>query len=134
MSMIEEAGVHPEYHTQLGVATNQGDQNSMSVADIFHSMPGRFQADRAADTNMNILFDLSGDEGGQWNVDIANGQLNVSEGAPAATPGATVKMTAEDFQAMSSGALNPMMAFMTGKIKVDGDLNSVMKFQSLVGF
>ncbi len=31
------------------------------------------------------------------------------------------------------GTLNPMMAFMSGKIKVDGDLNAVMKFQSLVG-
>lgn len=106
----------------------------MSVADIFNTMPGRFQADKAADTNMGILFDLSGADGGQWFVDIANGQLNVSSGAPAAAPSATVNMTAEDFQAMSSGALNPMMAFMTGKIKVDGDLNSVMKFQSLVGF
>ena len=35
---------------------------------------------------------------------------------------------------MSGGTLNPMMAFMTGKVKVDGDLNTVMKFQSLVGF
>lgn len=106
----------------------------MSVADLFNSMPGRFQADKATDTNMGIVFDLSGPEGGQWFVNIADGQLNVSQGAPAATPSATVKMTAEDFQAMSSGSLNPMMAFMTGKVKVDGDLNSVMKFQSLVGF
>ena len=43
-------------------------------------------------------------------------------------------MTTEDFQALSSGSLNPMMAFMTGKVKVEGDLNSVMKFQQLVGF
>jgi len=106
----------------------------MSVADLFNSMPTRFQADKAADTTMGILFDLSGDNGGQWFVNIAGGQLNVTEGAPAVVPSATVKMTAEDFQAMSSGALNPMMAFMTGKVKVDGDLNSVMKFQSIVGF
>jgi putative sterol carrier protein len=106
----------------------------MSVSDLFNSMPGRLQADKAADTNMGILFDLSGADGGQWYVNIANGQLNVSQGAPAAAPNATVKMTAEDFQAMSTGSLNPMMAFMTGKVKVDGDLNSVMKFQSLVGF
>ena len=106
----------------------------MSVADIFNSMPSRFQADKAGDANMGILFDLSGDGGGQYYVDIANGQLNVNQGAPAATPKATVKMTADDFAAMSSGSLNPMMAFMSGKIKVDGDLNSVMKFQSLVGF
>ena len=64
---------------------------------------------------------------GQYYVNIADGQLAVTPGAPAAAPSATVKMTAEDFAAMSSGSLNPMMAFMTGKIKVDGDLNSVMK-------
>ncbi len=106
----------------------------MSVADIFNSMPQRFQVDKAAGANMGILFDLSGDNGGQWYVNIADGKLNVAQSAPAATPNATVKMTADDFTAMSTGSLNPMMAFMTGKIKVDGDLNSVMKFQSLVGF
>lgn len=106
----------------------------MTVAELFNSMPGRFQADKAAGTNMGILFDLSGDGGGQWFVNIANGQLNVTEGQPAAIPTSTVKMTAEDFTAMSTGSLNPMMAFMSGKVKVDGDLNSVMKFQSMVGF
>jgi len=106
----------------------------MSVTEIFNSMPGRFQADKAADAAMSILFDLSGENGGQYFVNIAGGELNVSPGAPATAPSATVKMTADDFTAMSSGSLNPMMAFMTGKIKVDGDLNSVMKFQSLVGF
>lgn len=117
-----------------GFETSQESRFQMSVADIFNNMPGRFQADKAAGTNMGILFDLSGEGGGQYYVDIANGQLNVTQGAPATTPQATVKMTADDFAAMSSGGLNPMMAFMSGKIKVDGDLNSVMKFQSLVGF
>lgn len=106
----------------------------MSVSELFNTMPSRLQADKAAGTNMGILFNLSGDGGGQYYVNIHDGRLDVSEGAPAATPNATVNMTAEDFQAMSSGSLNPMMAFMTGKVKVEGDLNSVMKFQSLVGF
>jgi putative sterol carrier protein len=43
-------------------------------------------------------------------------------------------MAADDFQDMHSGKLNPMMAFMSGKVKVEGDLNTVMKFQSVVGF
>ena len=106
----------------------------MSVAELFNSMPGRLQVDKAAGVNMSILFDLSGDGGGQYLVDLKDGKLNVAEGVPAAAPSATVKMAADDFKAMSTGSLNPMMAFMTGKIKVDGDLNSVMKFQSLVGF
>ncbi len=106
----------------------------MSVVEIFNNMPSRFQADKAAGANMGILFDLSGENGGQYFVNIADGELNVTPGVPVATPSATVKMTADDFTAMSTGSLNPMMAFMTGKIKVDGDLQSVMKFQTLVGF
>lgn len=48
-------------------------------------------------------------------------------------PTATIKMAAEDYAKMTRGELNAMTAFMTGKIKVDGDLNTVMKFQSLFG-
>ena len=106
----------------------------MSTADLFSTMPSRFQADKATGTNMGILFDLSGPDGGQWFVNIADGQLTVNEGAPVAMPSATIKITTADFADLSSGNLNPMMAFMTGKVKVEGDLNSVMKFQQLVGF
>ena len=39
----------------------------------------------------------------------------------------------DDFQALISGNLNPMSAFMSGKIKVDGDMGVAMKLQSLFG-
>lgn len=45
----------------------------------------------------------------------------------------TISMTSEDFQAMLSGDLNPMMAFMSGKIKIDGDMGVAMQLQSLFG-
>jgi putative sterol carrier protein len=32
---------------------------------------------------------------------------------------------------MMSGKLNPVQAFMGGKVRVEGDLNAVMKLQSL---
>lgn len=99
---------------------------------IFDSMTERFQADKAGDLNMTVQFDLSGDGGGQWYASIKDGAMDVNQGS-ADSPQATLKMDADDFAQMSSGDLNPMMAFMSGKIKVDGDLNSVMKFQSLVG-
>ena len=104
----------------------------MSVAEIFNGMAGRFQADKAAGATMGILFDLSGDDGGQYYVNIADGKLDVSQSAPAAAPSATVKMSADDFKAMSSGSLNPMMAFMTGKIKVEGDMSVAMALSQLL--
>jgi putative sterol carrier protein len=99
---------------------------------IFNSMTERFQADKAGDLDMTIQFELSGDGGGQWYASIKDGAMDVIQGG-VDDPQATLKMDADDFAQMSSGDLNPMMAFMSGKIKVDGDLNSVMKFQSLVG-
>lgn len=44
---------------------------------------------------------------------------------------ATVKVSAEDFANLLSGDLNPMTAFMSGKIKVDGDMGVAMKLQKL---
>lgn len=99
---------------------------------IFNAMGDRFQVDKAGDLDLTVQFELSGDGGGQWYASIKDGALDVEKGT-VADPQATLKMDAEDFAKMSSGDLNPMMAFMSGKIKVDGDLNSVMKFQSLVG-
>ena len=43
----------------------------------------------------------------------------------------TVKMSEEDFQKLIKGALNPMGAVMSGKIKIDGDMGVAMKLQSL---
>lgn len=100
--------------------------------NIFANMSQSFDASKAGDLNLIILFDLSGDGGGQWHATIADGVLDYGEGI-IANPSATLSMDADDFEAMSNGDLNPMMAFMSGKIKVDGDLNAVMKFQSLVG-
>ena len=44
----------------------------------------------------------------------------------------TIKITKENFGKLMDGSLNPMMAFMGGKVKVDGDLGVAMKLQSLV--
>lgn len=43
----------------------------------------------------------------------------------------TIKISLDNFDKMLSGALNPMMAFMSGKMKVDGDKGVAMKLASL---
>ncbi len=104
----------------------------MVPADIFAKIPERFNAEKASDVNMTLVFSLSGDNGGDWTIKIADGAVDVNEGA-ADSPNATINMDGDDYVKMMSGELNPMMAFMSGKVKVDGDLNSVMKMQSIFG-
>jgi len=45
----------------------------------------------------------------------------------------TIKTKAETLKKLQSGDLNPMMAMMTGKIKIKGDMGLAMKLQSLLG-
>jgi putative sterol carrier protein len=101
-------------------------------AEIFANITERFNVEKAKELELTIAFNLTGDNGGQWGVQVDNGKVNVVEGE-IDNPTATIKMDGDDYVAMTKGELNPMMAFMSGKVKVDGDLNSVMKFQQLFG-
>ncbi|MCA9935940.1 MAG: SCP2 sterol-binding domain-containing protein [Ardenticatenaceae bacterium] len=103
-----------------------------TVTDVFKEMPNRFNASAAAGLNATVQFSLSGDGGGDWYVTIADGSIEVDEGK-VDSPKAAIIMDANDFVAMSSGELNAMAAFMSGKIKVEGDLSTVMQMQSLLG-
>ena len=102
----------------------------MTPADIFARTAENFMADKAGDMNAAVAFDLSGEDSGQWTIKIADGTAAVEEGL-AADPDATISMDSGDYVDMMTGKLNPMMAFMGGKVKVSGDLNTVMKFQTL---
>ena len=44
----------------------------------------------------------------------------------------TIAMSKADFEAMAQGQLDPTMAFMSGKLKVHGDMGVAMKLQPLL--
>ena len=100
--------------------------------DIFQQLPEQIDEAKAEGFDATIQFDLSGDNGGQWYVNVADGDAAVEQGS-AGDPAATIRMSASDFVDMMTGDLDPMNAFMMGKVKVEGDLNTVMKFQTLFG-
>jgi len=99
-------------------------------ADIFAKTPQNLLTDKAGDMKAAVAFDLSGENGGQWTVKIADGACTVEDGIVDGAD-ATISMDGSDYVDMMTGKLNPMMAFMGGKVKVSGDLNTVMKFQTM---
>jgi putative sterol carrier protein len=102
----------------------------MNAAEIFAQMPQSFLADKAGDLQATFQFNLSGEGGGDWAVVIANRTCNVIEGK-ANKPDVTIAMTADDYVKMASGELNPVVAFMQGKIKLQGDMSLAMRIQEI---
>ena len=101
-----------------------------TVQETFDAMPGRFRGDKAAGTNATIQYDISGEGGGTWNAVIKDGTCTVSSG-PAAGPNLTLQTTAQDWLDMLSGKQSGQMLFMSGKLKVKGDMGLAMKLGSL---
>ena len=86
--------------------------------------------DPAKTPGMNAVyqFDLTGDEAAIYCLTFTEGVGKITEGA-SEKPDITITMKASDFIKLVSGKLNPTMAFMTGKIKIKGDMGLVMKLQ-----
>jgi len=66
-----------------------------------------------------VVLDISGTDGGRWVVDCDN--ATITEGDTAG-PSVRIVMGDADFVAMVEGSLNPMNAFFTGKLKIEGDM------------
>lgn len=107
--------------------------SAAEIKQLFEKLPESFVAEKAEGIDATIQFDLSGENGGQYWAKISNGSCEVGEGV-AENPKMTLKATADDFYALASGSSNPMQMFMTGKLKVVGDMGLAMKMQGFFKF
>jgi putative sterol carrier protein len=101
-----------------------------SIKEVLTEMPNRFNAGAAKGLKAVYQFDLTGESGTKFNLAIDDGKLDVGEGTHA-SPNITITMAAGDYLDMVNGKLNPQMAFMSGKLKIAGDMGLAMKMQQL---
>ena len=101
-----------------------------TTSELSQMMVEGFLPEKADGVNAIIQFDLSGDNGGQFFLDIKEGAIEAHDGATD-NPNMTLKAAADDYFAVASGEMNPMQAFMSGKIKIQGDMSLAMKLQSM---
>ena len=100
------------------------------VAAFFDQVPEKVNKDKIQGMDCVYQFDITGDDGGAWNIVIANGDAVVNSGT-AENPSVTITMEASNFINLLQGKLNGQMAFMTGKLKIKGDMGLAMKLQSV---
>ena len=99
----------------------------MQAREFFETLESRIDPSKTAGMNNSYVFEIEG--AGTWKVDVADGNVSVTEGGGDAD--VTIRASEETFSAIASGEQNPTTAYMTGKIKIDGDMGAAMKLQKL---
>jgi putative sterol carrier protein len=98
-----------------------------TTREFFEGLEGRVDQSKTAGMNNSYLFDIEG--AGKWKVDVQDGKVTVTEGGEDAD--AVITTSEETFEKITSGEQNPTSAYMTGKLKVKGDMGAAMKLQKL---
>lgn len=105
-----------------------------SVKDVFEKdIPAKLEAkpDVVARINAVYQFDISGAGGGSWAVDCTAPGGKVTAGKSLAAR-CTVAVTDQDFLGIVNGKLSAQMAFMSGKLRIQGDMGLAMKLQQIL--
>jgi putative sterol carrier protein len=110
-----------------------GPDRTKILDEVFNRMPGLFRADKAGNTQAVIHWNVTGGPGGStdsYETVIENGACTVTN-QPARDPKLTMTMDALTLLKVVSGDGNPMMMFMTGKVKAKGDLGIAAQIAKL---
>jgi len=102
-----------------------------SVHEILERFSG-LDPTRTQGINGVMFFDFAGEGGGQWTLTLKDEQGVKLEEGETAVPDVTFVMEAQDFLAIANGEMNPISAFMQGRVKVSGDMALAMRLQSLL--
>ncbi|MCB9521860.1 MAG: SCP2 sterol-binding domain-containing protein [Myxococcales bacterium] len=100
----------------------------MSPKDIFEGQ----LAGKIADVDLDVIyqFNITGDDGGEWVVDLKDKKIYEGEADDA---DCTITVADEDFIGLASGEVPGAQLFMMGKLQIAGDMGLAMKLGELLG-
>lgn len=101
----------------------------MSAIDFLKNLPK--DEEKYAGMSTLFHFDLKGENGGQLSLKLDDGDLKVIEGLEG-EPKCVVTADDTDLLKVLNGETNPMMAVMTGKLKIS-NVGEMMKYAKLFG-
>src|SRR5437867_11648029 len=102
----------------------------MTPDQIVEAMPNFLIAEKAGSTNAVIAFDLSGDGGGKWWVQIQDGKAESGKGEPGSRANLTLQADGGDWVKSMTGKLDGTAALLQEKWKITGDIGRAIKIKS----
>ena len=102
------------------------------IPELMAAIPDRFDPEVAAGLHAVVQFELSPEEtGGPYFVTIRNDTCTIDSGVHM-SPNMTLKMAAADYIDLATGQLSHQMAFMTGRLRANGDLSLATRLRDLL--
>jgi putative sterol carrier protein len=99
----------------------------MTAQEFFDALPGKVDPAKTAGMSNSYVFDIDGV--GTWTVSVADGAVSVAAGV--ADADCTISASEETLMKIASGEANATTAYMTGKLKIKGDMGAALKLQKL---
>jgi len=100
----------------------------VAAEEFFAGLEAQVDPSKITGIDNSYLFDVT-DEG-QWLVEVRDGAVTVSDGA-GRDADVMIQVSSAVFDKIASGQQNPATAYMTGKLKITGDMNVALKLQKL---
>jgi putative sterol carrier protein len=129
-----QAELEAQARAEIESAPAQGGKEMATVQAAFDDMAKQLaeSRDKAADLTAVYQYHIVGDGGGRWVLTFDEGAATITPGTTD-KPDVTITIDEEDMLAMSSGELSGVEAFMTGKLRVEGDAVLGMRLGSILG-
>jgi putative sterol carrier protein len=100
-----------------------------SAREFFEALPGRIDPERAGTLDASYRFDIEG--AGSWRLEADGERAVVTESdAPA---DCVIRTDENTFLRIVRGEQSPMGAYMTGKVRVEGDLGLALRLRDVFG-
>jgi len=100
----------------------------VTTQEFFDGLAAKADTSQTAGMNKSYAFDIEG--AGQWTVNVTDGAVAVEPGM-ADGADCTISTSQEVFEKVIAGEQNPTSAYMTGKLKLKGDMGAAMQLQKL---
>ena len=107
----------------LGLSANGAvspESDSSTPQQVFDGMNENFHAERAKGAHLRYQFQLSGPQGGDWWIEVNDGKCKIDKGK-IDNPDVTFSASDKDWVALSNGKLKGWWAFLTGRLKIQGE-------------
>lgn len=103
----------------------------MNSRDFLYALPSKVVPGAVDGLDTVFHFDLEGDKGGQFTITVADKKVTVTDGLQGEAK-CVVRATGDNFINLASGELNPMMAILTGKVKISNQ-GEMLRYAKIFG-